>query len=214
MAHARRQRAATGSVLTWALLAIVLVLTPRIVAGQANVVMPARYRLTENGQTVGHTRTFVGVGYLTTGVYCTENHRDPDGNKYIHGHLPHGYTYTHNSNSITTTKSDWAWNAYYTGYSKVSASTFIANCFTYAASTPTVTFLDGWRVFTTASSLEASGVNKSYGDAGHVILIVEQETSLGCKLIKKTREKNASSGVYEKTWSPLHETTKEVRKRR
>lgn len=187
-------------------------------AEAVNCEMPFKYRNSQNGQTIEGTETFVDVGYLTTGTYCAANHRDPDGSKYNHAHLPHHFTFTPpgGSDQVTAEKSDWAWDADYTSYTRASGSTFSKNCFAHAAGSPEVMFHDGWTQFTAPSSkCENTSKGKSYGDAGHVVAITGIYTfpeASSC-VISSTSEKNASSGVYTHGWLPIgQDTTQPVRK--
>jgi hypothetical protein len=167
-------------------------------ADAADVTMPFRYRNTQAGATIAGNATFVGVGYLTTGAYCAANHRDPDGNKYNHGHLPHGFDFANGGDTVTAQKSDWAWDAHYASYTRVSGSTFQKNCFAHCTGAPEVMFHDGWTAFTNASTqCEVTTKRKSFGDAGHVREITGIQTySETLCVISTTSEKNASSGVY------------------
>jgi hypothetical protein len=144
-------------------------------------------------------------------VYCTENHRDPDGKKYGHAHLPHFFPFNvrlgGEAVAVTVQKSDWAWDAHYAGYTKVSGSTFALNCFAYAVSAPTVMFLPGWEAFTAPSSLaEETAKTRSYGNQGHVVkILIIQDRGEGQNpryIVTSTIEKNASGGVYRKNWDP------------
>ena len=107
---------------------------------------------------------------------------------------------TKQNDTVTVTKSDWAWNAYFSGYTKSSSSTFVHNCFSYAVSAPTVTFYDGWNAFTDGCQLnEATSIAYS----GHAIKITVSHDD-GCDpdyWVSNTNEKNASSGTYCKSWT-------------
>ncbi len=182
------------------------------IAGQAAVVeaaggvtMPFRYRNTQAGATIQGEGTFQDVYYDGAGLYCAANHRDPDGNKYGHAHLPHAFPFVAGGDTVTAGKSDWAWDAHYVSYTRDSGSTFTLNCFAHAAGAPTVMFHDGWTAWTNASTqCEVTTKTKSYGDAGHVIKIVSiyNFPEEPC-VISQTTEKNASGGVYSHGWLPV-----------
>lgn len=174
-------------------------------AAAADATMPFKYRNTVNGVTIDGSEAFIGVAYLTTGAYCAANHRDPDGNKYVHAHLPDHFPFvpSGSTDNVTAQKSDWAWDAYYSSYTRVSGSTFSKNCFAYVAGSPTVMFYDGWTQFTTNSSqCEITTKPKSYGDSGHIIAITAIYTEFDPCVISESYEKNASGGVYSHEWLP------------
>lgn len=142
------------------------------------------------------------------GGYCVEDHRDPDGNKYEHGHLPHKFPFIipANGDNVTEQKSDWAWDAHYVSYTMASGSTFAANCFCHCTGAPTVMFHAGWTAFTNDSNqCQATDKRKSYADIGHAIEITGTDTFSGkptC-VISSTSEKNGSGGVYTHGWLPV-----------
>jgi hypothetical protein len=179
----------------------------RISSAAGNVIMPCRYRNAVGGATIHLNITFNNVLYNAAGAYCADNHRDPDGNKYEHGHLtdifaPAGFTA--GPDTVTAGKSDWAWNAYYTSYTFVSGSTFALNCYSYAVGSPTVTFQPGWEAFTNASTqCENTAQGKSQGDGGHCIKFTTVNCGTDPCVIDYTIEKNASGGVYEHGWLPV-----------
>lgn len=167
--------------------------------------MPVKYRETENGDTIDTDCRFDDSFYHPTeGDYCEEDHRDPDGSKYEHSHLPHGFGFWHGQrqNWVTEEMSDWAWDAEYTSYTQESGSTFSLNCFAYAEDAPTVMFYEGWDDFTDSCSLQYA---TSYAESGHAVKIEDvYYHPLYCKyVISYTEEKNASGGVYSHGWLPL-----------
>jgi hypothetical protein len=181
-----------------------------------DIVMPFYYRNTPDGTTYGGARLFEGAGYTAAGTYCAEDHRDPSGNRYVHAHLPFGFPFSHGSDTVTSTKSDWAWTAIYDSYNMESGSTFELNCFAHAASAPTVMFHPGWEAFTPPSSVcEITPKRKSYGDEGHVVVITGiYSPKPGTCVISSTSEKIASGGVYTRGWLPLGTTTDQPVKKR
>ncbi|MHC4344997.1 MAG: hypothetical protein ACYSUP_09965 [Planctomycetota bacterium] len=164
--------------------------------------MPARYRLTQDGDTIGpFLEEFPNTGWTPGGAYCSDDHRDPDGERYEHSHLPHGFPFTHNGNTVTVQKSDWAWDPYYPNQTRISNSTFSMNCYAYAEDAPTVMFCDGWVAFTIGTSLPSG---TSLGTTGHARKIeAVYYKSCAYWVISQTAEKNASSGVYRGGWLPL-----------
>lgn len=188
------------------LVAVVALTSSEAFAAIGNTTMPFRYRLEEGGTTYGTERIFANTYYTPVGEdYCLQNHRDPDNNKYTHAHLPHGFSFPcwnvpeQQWDTVTVTKSDWAWNAAYSGYTYKSGSTFVHNCFSYAVGAPTVTFHDGWHAFTDVAPLNQA---TSMSQAGHAIKITVSSTG-GCipeYYVSKTIEKQASGGIYEKSW--------------
>jgi hypothetical protein len=170
-------------------------------AADGYTLMPVRYRLTEDGNTIFYERRFDDTAWTPTGSYCTEDHRAPDNNRYEHSHLPHGFPFTHNGNTVTVQKSDWAWDAYYSA-TRLSNSTFSKNCFAYAEGAPTVMFAAAWWNNFTNSAYLPDGT--SFGSVGHAIKIegVYQNTCTSW-VISLTSEKNASGGVYRSGWLPL-----------
>jgi len=176
--------------------------------------MPFRYRTSENGTTNERLRIFRNAAIFDPGLlptYCCEDHRDPDGNRYQHAHLPHGFPFYHAGDNVEVTvqMSDWAWNYDYANQSRQSGSTFSKNCFAYACDAPTVIFYQAWyNNFTLPSSLgEITSSIRSYGDEGHVIRITDID-NIGTEgnpeyVVSSSSEKNASGGVYAGAWLPL-----------
>ncbi len=169
---------------------------------QAQTYMPYRFCETEG------VEVFTGVWFDSSGTYCTEDHRTPDGDKYGHAHIPHHFLFIafppgHSPKIVTEEKSDWAWRQYYVGFTEESGSTFSKNCFAYCTGAPTVMFHEGWTAFTNGSSTcDSSSGAKSYGDSSHVISITAIETyPEDFCAIKSTSEKNASGGVYSSTFA-------------
>jgi len=175
--------------------------------------MPYRYK--EGNEIIVEEHQFDNTAYYPTiGTYCTEDHRDPDGNKYEHSHLPHHFPFedlerynfdTQEFNQVTVAKSDAAWQEHYVGYAQMTGSTFTGNCFAHAASAPTVMFKPGWEAFTIPSyACDISLQRKSMGDASHVIKILDAVEYVNAETtfcgISWTSEKNASSGVFTKVW--------------
>jgi len=134
-------------------------------AADSGTIMPARYRLTEDGEDIGPLFVlFPDTFWTPTGSYCSEDHRDPDGDRYEHSHLPHGFPFDHDGTTVTAQMSDWAWDAYYAGQTRISNSTFSKNCFAYAEGAPTVMFAPGWFDFTYWGFLPCA---TSFGTVGH-----------------------------------------------
>ncbi len=186
--------------------------------GVAN--MPFKYRLSQNGATISGVRQFWNVAYNeSTPTYCCQNHRDPDGNKYCHAHLPHGFPFDCQGTTITQQMSDWAWDAEYANQTRQSGSTFRHNCYSYSCDAPTVMFHEAWyNNFTLSSSLsEATTQIRSFGDDDHVIRITgiynkgtEQNPEY---VVSHSVEKNGSSGIYSGAWLPMGlETFGSIRK--
>jgi len=188
------------------LCSIVSLASSEALAAIYDTVMPYSYRNTKEGATYSGCWIFDSTGYTPEGEdYCEDDHRDPDGNKYAHAHLPLGFPFdrwnwiTEELDTVTVTKSDWAWDAHYSGYTKSSSSTFVHNCFSHAVSAPTVTFYEGWDAFTDVVSLSLA---TSMADMSHAIKITVSYQP-GCSsgwYVSASDEKNASSGTYEKTW--------------
>jgi hypothetical protein len=191
-------------------------------SGYGTVTMPFKYRLSADGATVSDVRVFSGLAYSpNTPTYCCPAHLDPDGNKYLHAHLPHGFPFKWEAGDVTVTQqmSDWAWDAQYTNQTRQSSSTFSVNCFAHSCGAPTVMFDDAWtNNFTLPSSLEeATSKIRSFGHQSHVVRITsihnrgtEQEPDY---VVSASSEKNASGGVYSGGWLPLGlETFGTVRK--
>lgn len=171
-----------------------------------DVGIPFKYQVVQGGATVSGTRVFIGLRFTPQGQYCPANHRDPDGNKYDHAHLPHDFPFWDYSTGIpinvTEEKSDWAWDEFYADYSRESGSTFAANCYTHCTGSPTVLSPDGYAQFTSGSSLcENTQKGKSYKTGDHVVSFAVEYTEWhSVCVLKHTSEKNASSGVYSKDW--------------
>ena len=179
--------------------------------GYHDVSMPFRYKTSESGLTVTGSLKFSHSGYTPGAYYCCRNHLDPDGNEYVHAHLPHGYPFEDTRYGVTVTQemSDWAWDAYYANQTRQTSSTFERNCYAYVCDAPTVMFSDAWENnFTLPSSLSEGTTNAlSFGDSNHVVKIVsiynrgtEQNPDY---TISNSMEKNASGGVYAGSWLPL-----------
>jgi len=204
--HERRVKVSLRVTLTTFSMMLVVVNSARGAAG--DTIMPAKYRLTKDGATIGPVwRLFKNSFYHPTiGTYCADDHRDPDGNRYEHSHLPHGFPFSDGGTTVTVQMSDWAWDAYYGSSSRLSNSTFAKNCFAYAEDAPTVMFEPGWLAFTNPSSLKYA---TSYGTASHVIRIEavvfkDWGTIYYCEwVISETTEKNGSSGVYQEFYLPV-----------
>lgn len=183
-------------------------------AGYDGVNMPFRWRFTQNGDTHMGVRHFPHVVFRPSDpTYCCADHRDPSGNKYVHAHLPDGYPfcwlYGETIIQVSAQMSDWAWDGEYSGYDRHSGSTFSKNCFAYVSNAPTVMFADAWIYnFTLESSVSEDTLSpRSFGDADHVIRIVET-IDIGTEgnphhVVSRTSEKNASGGVYSCGWLPL-----------
>lgn len=171
--------------------------------------MPYKYRNSESGHTIEDERCFGSTLYHPTiGIYCPEDHRDPDGNRYPHAHLPHGFPFTRGylqfyptfewvEDEVTAQKSDWAWNAHYgQAYTRHSSSTFTTNCFAFAVGASTAMGFDAWIAFTRsyASVDEVTTV----AHTGHAIKVTMSPDwcNPGKHYVSYTVEKNASSGVY------------------
>lgn len=189
---------------------------------QGGVTMPFRYRNAQNGATIQGNAQIQNCFWDGTAA-CPANHKDPGNNNYPHAHLPGLFPFNvQNGDNVTTQKSDWAWDADYAGYTRVSGSTFELNCFGYASEAPTAMFKPGWETFTDASTqCENTNKTKSYGDDNHCIKITATQAAAKhaaggevCTCtIKSTIEKNASGGVYSKDWGAAGiDADKSVRK--
>jgi hypothetical protein len=198
------------AVATFAMFAMAWLLSSEAIAAMGYTNMPYKFKDVENGDIHSGTYNFANTAYFPTGEgYCTENHRDPDGNKYGHSHLPVGFplTITFNGNpnyQVTVTKSNWAWNDIYAGYTPAGDSTFALNCFAYAVNAPTVTFYDGWCAFTNIVPFVSA---TTMATTSHAIKIGTEETpdEYLCAphdpvYVCSTDEKNASGGTYTKSW--------------
>ncbi|MEY4387426.1 MAG: hypothetical protein RLY20_2709 [Verrucomicrobiota bacterium] len=181
-------------------------ITHSAVASIVNAFMPFRYEVVQGGKVFTGTYNFPGLGFTPTGDYCPANHLDPDGNRYEHAHLPHNFPFSNNASGFWLTVweqwSDWAWDDYYSGYTRDSGSTFAKNCYAYATGAPQVLFSSGYSQFTSASSkCENTTKGKSYENNGHdhVITFTVEFNEYSCD-VKHTSEKNASGGVYSMDW--------------
>lgn len=180
----------------------------------ADVTMPFKYNYGGGGLLIEGEMLFNSAGYAGS---CPNNHLDPDGNTYAHGHLPHSFPFYHEpfgSGSgiwVTEAHSDMAWDAHYgDGYTRASSSTFVKNCFAHAAVAPVsggpvVMWNAGYNQFTTASSVcENTTKTKSYLPSGdHAVAFSTGPSgleSVPC-IVTSTSEKNASSGVYTREWT-------------
>ena len=196
--------------LKFSLLITLLCLTSLSLASVSSTQMPYRYRNNEDGATISTSWTFPNTFFTTVGTYCDTwlsipPCEDEESNIYEHSHLPHHFPFTSPSpwsDSVTVTKSDWAWNAYYSGYTKLSNSTFVTNCYSYAVSCSRVIFhscyINNW---TFSSSLsEDTTETRSYANSsdGHAVRIDDIHHVDDCMwVVATTSEKHASGGVYE-----------------
>jgi hypothetical protein len=158
-----------------------------------------------NDETVGGCYIFENAFYNAgSDPYCSENHRDPDGNKYSHAHTWEAFPFWDNEEYVTIDRSDMAWDRAKTDYVRVSSSTFLVNCYSYATDAPTPLASDGWVAFTNPSSMaEVTTKKKSFPvPADHCIVITATAQILEDSpiLVTGTIEKCSSGGVYSKSW--------------
>lgn len=177
-------------------------------AGYGMATMPYKFKFAQSAYLIlSGERDFEGVVYdVNLPTYCCEDHRDPDGNKYQHAHLPHGFpfeSYPHGNAIVTQQMSDWAWDSEYEDKVRQSNSTFELNCYAHACDAPTVMFHNAWLGnFTLPVGPQDVGTAViSYGDEDHVVRITEivnHGTSQDPDFeIISTSEKNGSGGVYD-----------------
>ena len=191
----------TNLVVTLLVLFAIGALAPSDALAQTNWTdMPFKYRNSATGKTYPGVARFYDTYYVPDD-YCVQDHRDPDDQQYVHSHLPHGFPFdvwngeTQQTDQVTVTKSDWAWDFEYLGYDKFSSSTFDRNCFPHAVSAPTVMFVEGWDAFTDSCYFcDATSMAK----AEHALRITVSSAP-GCipdHWVSETDEKMASSGTY------------------
>jgi hypothetical protein len=109
--------------------------------------------------------------------------------------------------SVTAAKSDTAWDAYYTGYTRLSGSTYVQNCYGYATGKGywvgtagfTRIVADEYNVYSDGPCKE-NCILKPAGD--HCILLTAccPNGTAAWNFIAQTKEKNASSGVYKRDY--------------
>jgi len=173
--------------------------------------LPYKFRVSENGTTYDGAFTFQECFYYYT-EECSESHRDPDNNYYDHGHSwdPFDFQDKETEFWVGQQEVDWAYNANFgKDHDEGLGATFLGNCYSYVTDAPTPITVTAWQQnWTVPCSLcEITEKKKSfYVAGGHAILIygttdiyLDEPTCI----ITMTKEKEAASGVYTRSWFPL-----------
>jgi hypothetical protein len=160
------------------------------------------YRFAYNGSVISRVASF--PSYSST-QSCPDNHTAPKtglNGTYFYAHChpdaDFGNVYvTINGVDVTITQSmsDLAWSYVYSGYDKVSGSTFVQNCFSYCTSVGVPMSVDAWYQFTdpcTVCTLGSKPKSTVLGETHCVTFVTGGELCT----VTYTIEKNASGPVW------------------
>jgi len=128
-------------------------------------------------------------------------------NKFKHAHTPDGFPAYHDldgdgdNETITRSDSDAFWNEHYDTATLISSATCSSNCYGYTTARGYWINTGGWDVVMEDDYTSGSGTDAEFythGNPGNHA--VEIYSYYGSGYIYKTRQKDQTSGVYEKTY--------------
>jgi hypothetical protein len=186
--------------------------------------IPYRYRNSQDGTEYYGDKSFPYGYQADEECGSTPPHHDPDGHTFAHGHSTEKFPFTiPYGDTVDDTKSNYAWDAYYIGYTRASTSTFLAVCWNLGCQVPNAVIpigVDAWKQWTAPSTQcepTYSGKVKSFQVADHEHCVVISGTAdpyeTGC-YITDTSEKCQSGGVYTYNYGEGTSTEYDVRRRK
>jgi len=165
------------------------------------------YQFVHGGYVYGGS---VGFELYTCDAECPAAHKVPNtypALDYKHIHPTFDFPlYNHPVNggttTVTATMSDLAYAAAYEGYTKVSGSSFLQNCYSYANNAPTASSPDAWYDWTVDYTLCAGAITPTSTlvmEGFHCVVFTEAVTESPC-LVATTHEKVSTGPVYTRAW--------------